>query len=170
MSWFLKGMDNIVTGLNCGGERVMCQAEHMSVGEHVWMWCVWQYKDGWGEVIHTRCHVVCDKAGMKDHQALCLSTPRKAGCINIHRSAAIVTYHGFKTLTSHIIFYWTCVEALRYRTACTYTAHWQEMCFIQLQGIQYRCGDGVALHPSHFFFMPYRSLHFSSCSLACSLV
>lgn len=34
---FLKSMENGVTGLDLGGERVMCQAEHMCGGEHVRM-------------------------------------------------------------------------------------------------------------------------------------
>lgn len=65
---FLKSMENTVTGLNRGGERVTCQAEHTCGGEHVRMRHVQKCQDGTrgGEVIRGRSHVGCDEAGMRD--------------------------------------------------------------------------------------------------------
>lgn len=170
VSRFLRSMENAVTGLYWGGERVMCQAT--CEGEHVWMWHAQQSEDGWDEVIHARCHAVCDKAAMRDHWALSRSPLGGAGYINIYRASAILTSTDFKTPESHIIFYWNLCGGFK-QSVTKHSAHTQQpdsKCFF------YYCGaynidvemESLFIHISFFLPLPYRPLRFSSRSQTCA--
>lgn len=65
---FLRSMENTVTGLDGGEERVMWQAEHMCGPEHVRLGCMQQCEDGWSDPYLMSCCL--RRRGMRYNWAL----------------------------------------------------------------------------------------------------